>query len=114
MRVARSLWARWRRLARADRERIEPLAEVVRHQALELRGSDDPQRAGHDLGVASGRLADAMVDAAAADPQVSEADVDRLRDDLARELERVAHADIAAYRGQAESKSTIEPDSNMV
>ncbi len=98
MRVARSLWARWRRLASPARERIEPLADLVRDQALELRGSDDPQRAGHDLGVASEQLADAMVDAAEADPQVSEADVQRLRGELARELERVATADIVAYR----------------
>jgi hypothetical protein len=114
VRVARSLWARWRRLATPDRERIEPLADVVRHQALDLRGSDDPERAGHDLGVATEQLADAMVDAAEADPQVSEADVHRLRNELARELDRVAHADITAYSGRAQLAPTTKPDGNMV
>ena len=114
VRVARSLWARWRRLAAADRERIEPLADVVKDQALKLRGSSDPERAGHDLGVASGQLADAMVDAAEADPQLSEADVRHLRDELARELERVADADIAAYPGRAEAVAAIKHRGNMV
>ena len=114
MRVARSLWARWRRLAAPDRERIQPLADVVRDRALKLRGSDDPKRAGHDLGVASEQLADAMVDAAAADPQVSEADVGRLRDELTRELDRVADGDITAYPGRAAPAPPIKHDGNMV
>jgi hypothetical protein len=114
VRVARSLWARWRRLAAPDRERIGPLADAVKDQALRLRGSGDPERAGHALGVASGQLADAMVDAAEADPEISEADVRDLRDELARELERVAAADITAYPGRVETAPAIKHRGNMV
>lgn len=101
VRVARSLWSRWRRLGSPARERIGPLADEVRDRALELRGSDHPERDGRDLDAASERLAGAMVDAAEADPEVSPDDVDRLRDELSRELDRVARGDVKAYRTSA-------------
>lgn len=104
IRVARSLWSRWRRLGSPAREEMGPLADEVRDRALELRGSGDPERDGRDLDAASERLAGAMVDAAEADPEVSPADVDRLRDELSRELDRVARGEVAAYRGPAKQE----------
>ena len=97
-RVARALYGRWRRLLPADRERMEPLANAVREQALELRGCGDREAAGVALHEASERLADAMVQSAEADPEVSVEDVVRLRGDLASELSRLADADIRAKR----------------
>ena len=88
--VARSLHGRWRRLATPTRERLEPLAEEVRGRALDLRGSADPEGDGRDLERASRRLADAMIEEAAGDPEVSEIEVRDLRTDLARELDRLA------------------------
>ena len=41
-----------------------------------------------------------MVELAEADPEVSEIEVRDLREDLARELERLASADIRASRGR--------------
>ncbi len=96
--VARSLYGRWRRMSDADRERLEPLAQDVKEQALDLRGSTDPD-AGRDLGEASRKLADALVESAEADPEVSEIEVRELRSDLARELDRVASGEIKASRG---------------
>lgn len=71
----------------------------MRERALDLRGSADPEVAGRELQQASEQLADAMVESAESDPEVSTADVDRLREDLSRELDRIASADIAASRG---------------
>ena len=90
--VARSLHGRWRRLSEPSRERLEPLAEDVRDRALDLRGSGDPEGAGRELDQASRRLADAMIDEAAGDPEVSEIEVRDLREDLARELDRLAES----------------------
>lgn len=97
-RVARALYGRWRRLRPAERERLGPLAAGVREQALELRGSGDRAAAGVALHEASERLAGAIVQSAEADPEVSDQDVVRLRDDLASELARLADADIRAER----------------
>lgn len=107
-RVARALYGRWRRLRPADRERLGPLADAVREQALELRGSGDREAAGVALHEASERLAGAMVQSAEADPEVSEDDVARLRDDLASELSRLADGDIQAerIRSQGEAQPT--------
>ena len=97
--VARSLYGRWRRMSGAARQALEPLAEDVKERALELRGVVEPSEAQRGLREANERLADAMVETAAADPEVSEIEVRDLRDDLARELERLASADIQASRG---------------
>jgi len=105
--VARALYGRWWRLRPADRERLGPLADAVREQALELRGSGDRETAGAALHEASERLAGAMVQSAEADPEVSEDDVARLRDDLASELSRLADADIHAER--IHSKGEAQP-----
>ena len=88
--VARSLHGRWRRLSVPARERLEPLADDVRVRALDVRGSADPETDGRDLEQASRRLADAMIDDAAGDPEVSDIEVRDLRAELARELERLA------------------------
>ena len=99
VRVARALHGRWRRLSAKERERLRPLAHDVRERALDLRGVADPQSAGRELRDANEKLADAMVESAEANPDVSEAEVLRLREDLTRELERLVEGDIAAARG---------------
>jgi hypothetical protein len=99
IRVARSLYGRWRLLPRADRERIAPLAEDTKEKALSLRGAGDRSQAEADLRGASETLAAALVETAEADPEVDEAEVRQLREDLRLELERLAHADIKASRG---------------
>ncbi len=98
--LARSLYGRWRRMSGATRQALEPLAEDVKERALEVRGIVDSSEAERGLREANERLADAMVETAAADPDVSEVEVRELRDDLARELERLARADIHASRGR--------------
>ena len=98
--VARSLYGRWRRMSGAARQALEPLAEDVKERALDLRGVADPNEAGRELRAANERLVDAMVETAAADPHVSEVEVRELRDELARELERLATAEIQASRGR--------------
>ena len=97
VRVARSLYGRWRRMSVGARQALEPLAEDVKERALDLRGVVDPSEAEQGLREANERLAGAMVETAAADPEVSEAEVRELRDDLARELQRLAGADIKAF-----------------
>jgi hypothetical protein len=97
--VARSVYGRWRRMPAARRTRLEGLAANVKRQALDLRGEPDPHAAGRELRQANERLADAMVKSAAADPDVTDVEVRDLRAELARELERLADADISASRG---------------
>ena len=99
VRVARALYGSWRRLSTKERERLGPLADDVRERALDLRGATDPEIAGRELQQANEKLADAMVESAEANPDVSEAEVLRLRNDLTRELERLVEADISASRG---------------
>ena len=99
IRVARALHGRWRRMSASDRELLEPLADDVRRRALDLRGEADPETAGRELRDANVKLADAMVESAQADPEVSESEVLLLREDLSRELERLAGAEIRAARG---------------
>ena len=99
VRVARALYGRWRRMKAAEREPLGPLAEDVRERALDLRGASDREAAGHGLEKAGERLAAAMVESAESDPDVSETEVSRLRADLARELDRMASAEISASRG---------------
>jgi len=96
VRVARALHGRWRRLSAKERDRLGPLAHDVRERALDLRGAADPQSAGRGLRDANEKLADALVESAEANPEVTHAEVLHLREDLARELERLVEGDIAA------------------
>jgi hypothetical protein len=102
VRVARSLYGRWHLLPEPDRRRIEGLAEDLKHKALELRGAADAERANESLRVANATLAAALVETAEANPDVSRDEVHELREELRRELERVAGADIKASRTQRE------------
>ena len=106
VRVARSLYGRWRVLPEQDRRRIEGLAEDLKHRALELRGVSDPERANEGLRAANETLAAALVETAAANPEVGEDEVLRLRSDLKRELERLAGADIKALRTRRETNTS--------
>jgi hypothetical protein len=101
VRVARSLYGRWRTLGPADRERLAPLAEEAKERALEARGAADVRTAERELAVANETLAAGIVESAEADPEVSEAEVHRLRDDLRRELARLATAEVRVTRGAA-------------
>jgi hypothetical protein len=105
IRVARSLYGRWRVLPEADRARLAPLAEIAKDKALSLRGAADRRRAEAELRGASETLAAALVETADADPEVGEEQVRQLRDDLRRELDRLASADIKAARIRPESDS---------
>ena len=98
VRVAKSLYARWRTLGPAARERLAPLAEDAKRAALESRGARDSEAARTDLRSASQTLAAAIVEDAEADPELDDVEVHRLRDDLRRELERLAEADIKVSR----------------
>lgn len=98
IRLARSLYARWRTMRDDERERLAQIAERVKETALDLRGSGDPQAAERQLHEANEQLAAAMVESAEADPEVDEIEVRNLRDDLRRELERISTADIDARR----------------
>ena len=98
VRVARSLYGRWRILPPADRERIASFAEDAKEKALSLRGSNDPARAEADLRAASETLAAALVETAESDPEIGADEVGELREELRRELDRLATADIKASR----------------
>jgi len=102
VRVARSLYGLWHVLPAADRERIAAFAEDTKEKALSLRGSSDRERAEADLRASSETLAAALVETAEADPEVAEDDVAQLRDDLRRELDRLATADVKASRSGRE------------
>lgn len=104
-RVARGLYGRWRRMSAPERKRLQGLADDVKERALELRGTPDRASAGRGLEQASERLADAMVQSADADPDVPDSEVQQLRGDLARELERLATADVSASLGRAQSET---------
>jgi hypothetical protein len=100
VRVARSLYGRWRLLAPADRERIAAYAEDTKEKALSLRGSSDRAQAEEDLRASSETLAAALVETAESDPELAAEDVQELREELRCELERLATADIKASRTQ--------------
>jgi hypothetical protein len=102
IRVARSLYARWRILPAADRRRIESLAEDLKEQALAIRGTTDRERAEADLLAANETFAAALVETAEADPELNEIEVHELREDLRRELERLATADVKASQSGRE------------
>jgi hypothetical protein len=103
IRVARSLYARWRVLPERDRRRIETLAEDLKEQALAIRGQPDRTQAEADLFAANETFAAALVETAEADPELGEIEVHELREDLRRELERLAEADIKAWRTRREA-----------
>jgi hypothetical protein len=98
VRVARTLYGRWRVLPEADRARIARFAEDTKEKALDLRGSGDRVQAEADLQAANETLAAALVETAESDPEVAQEDVDQLREELRRELERLVTADIKASR----------------
>ena len=100
VRLARVLHARWRLLSPDDRKRLAPLAENAREQALDLRGAADPEAAGRHLRAANETLAAALVESAESDPELDEVEVGRLRDDLQRELARLAKGEVRASRGR--------------
>jgi hypothetical protein len=98
VRVARSLHGRWRLLPAADRERLASFAHDAKEKALDLRGSSDRETAEADLNAANETLAAALVETAEADPEIDSEDVDQLREELRRELDRLSRADIKASR----------------
>ena len=102
VRVARTLYGRWRLLPDADRERIARFAEDTKEKAFELRGAGDRAKAEADLNAANETLAAALVETAESDPEVAQEDVDELREELRRELERLSTADIKASRSGRE------------
>ena len=108
VKVARSLYGRWRTLGAADRERLAPLAEEAKERALEARGAADLRRAERELAAANENLAAGIVESAQADPEVPEGEVHRLRDDLRRELDRLASAEVRASRGMPEDTKRPE------
>lgn len=105
MRLARSLYGRWRLLPEPDRRRTETLAEDLKRKALDLRGAVDRDRADTDLRAANETLAAALVETAEADPEISAEDVHDLRQELRHELARLASADIEAWRLPRESNT---------
>jgi uncharacterized membrane protein YebE (DUF533 family) len=102
VRVARSLYGRWRLLPAADRERIAAFAEDAKEKALSVRGASDPSQAQAELRDASETLAAALVETAESDPEIDTDEVAELREELRRELERLATADIKASRSGRE------------
>jgi hypothetical protein len=102
VRVARSLHARWRLLPPADRERLARFAHDAKEKALDVRGAEDRLMAEADLKAANETLAAALVETAESDPEIAEEDVDQLRDELRRELARLATAEIKASRSGRE------------
>ena len=98
VRVARSLYGHWRLLPAADRESIAGFAEDTKEKALSLRGSNNRVQAESDLRASSETLAAAIVETAESDPELGADDVQQLRDDLRRELERLSTADVKASR----------------
>ena len=98
VRVARSLYGRWRLLPSADRERIAAFAEDTKEKAFSLRGSSDRASAEADRRASSETLAAALIETAESDPELAADDVQELRDELRRELARLATADIKASR----------------
>jgi len=103
VRLARTLYGTWRTLPAGDRRRIEPLAEDAKERALELRGASDQAAAARDLRSANESLAAALIESAEGDPELDAIEVATLREDLRRELERLATADVKASRGSAAS-----------
>jgi hypothetical protein len=102
VRVTRSLYARWNTLPAGERERLQPVAERAKRSALDLRGATDRERARAEARADGASLAEAIIEAAEGDPQLDDDEVLQLREDLARELARLADADIKASRSAPE------------
>ncbi len=98
IRLARTLHTRWLALGAAERERLAPLARAARDRALDLRGSADREQAERELKDANESLAAAMVASAEADPEIDETEVQDLRAELRRELDRLAQAEVKAWK----------------
>jgi hypothetical protein len=98
--VARSVQDRWRRLPAERRAKLEGLAANVRQQAQE------PPPRGQQPPVRPPKVA---AEPTTVDPDVSEIDVRDLRAELARELERLAGADISASRGTGKLAGEAPP-----
>jgi len=96
VRAARRLYDRWRGAPAQSRGRLAPPSP-----AAQERAQGPPAAAAPSPSAAGPSSADAMV-AAAADSDVSDVDVRDLRAELARELDRLAGADIAASRGEGD------------
>jgi hypothetical protein len=92
IKVAHGLYRRWEGLGPQDRERLGGLAERAKSAALELRGRTDRAAAEAELTKANEELAGAIADAAASDPEATTTEIEALRADLRRELERVENA----------------------
>lgn len=105
VRAARSLYGRWRLLPIPVQERLAPLAEDAKRAALDVRGAANRERAEVELREANETLAAALVESAEADPEVDEAEVRRLREDLRLELERISTAEVKASRSTRETSS---------
>jgi hypothetical protein len=107
VRVARSLYGRWRLLPRPKRERIAGVAADAKEKALAVRGTAEPERAQAEaeLRAANESLAEALVESAESDPEIAADEVAALREDLRRELERLASADIKASRSVREPRT---------
>ena len=90
VRIARSLHSRWRLLPSGDRERLAPLAHRARDSALELRGAHDREAAERELRAANETLAAALVESAESDPELDADQLSDLREELKRELARLA------------------------
>ena len=89
--MARSLYARWRALpATPTAHRIEPLAEDAKRSALALRGATDRERAEADLRGQRDVRRRAGGDRRGAIPSWAKPRSSELREDLSRELERLA------------------------
>ncbi len=109
VRVARSLYGHWRLLPPGERRRLGALAEDAKQRALALRGVGEEGRPEAEAGLRSANesLARALLDQAEHDPELAAEDLDALRDDLRRELARLAQADgIEASRGAAQRPAT--------
>jgi hypothetical protein len=110
IKLARTLYLRWRALGPAEQQRLEPLAEDAKELALELRGAADRGAAERDLQAANESLAAGILESAEGDPELTDIEVVRLREDLRRELERLASADITARRADgARGEAGAEP-----
>jgi len=89
VRIAHTLHRRWEQLGASERERLAPLARAVKEGALELRGRADSATAERELAAANKALADGIADAMRSDPDYGTTEIEALRDELQRELDRV-------------------------
>jgi hypothetical protein len=114
VRVARSLYSRWRALPEPERGRIADYAEDAKDKALALRGTAAAGRpaAEEELRSANETLAAALVETAEADPEIAPEEVQALRDDLRRELERLANGEVKASRGPGQ-EGPLDPAAHI-